>query len=130
MFKRVPISLILLLAFFMLQVHNMMPHQHDTPKAKSHSHEDGQDHHHDRNPADQDDTHHSAEFGKAVIKPAKGKYELSPLKFVPLLQPSSQIEISGLITAIPEVRPGLPDYLIPPAPYLQGTGLRGPPYFI
>ena len=129
--KRAPISLILLFAFFMLQAHNMMPHQHDIPKAHSHSHHDGQHHHHDKSPASPaNDADHSAEFGKAIIKPANGKYELSPLKFIPLFQPASQTEIAGLIKIILQARPLLPDYLIPPDPYLQGTELRGPPSFI
>ena len=108
-----------------------MPHQHDVPKAHSHSHGDSHHHHHDKVPeSPADDADHSAEFGKALIKPASGKYELSPLKFIPLLQPASQTKIAGLIKIIPQARPLLPDYLIPPDPYLQMSDLRGPPSFI
>ena len=106
-----------------------MPHQHDAPKAHSHSH-DGS-HHHDKVPASPaDDADHSAEFGKALIKPANGKYELSPLKFIPLLHLAFQTEIAALIETIPQASTPLPDYLIPPDPYLQAIDLRGPPSFI
>lgn len=108
-----------------------MPHQHKILKASSHSHNDGQHHHHDNIPSSPaNETDHSAEFGKALIKPANSKYELSPLKLIPLFQPASQTEIAGLIKVMPQPSTRLPDYLIPPDPYLQVTDLRGPPSFI
>ena len=108
-----------------------MPHQHDIPKVHSHSHDDSHHHHHDKSPASpSNDADHSAEFGKAIIKPGNGKYELSPLKFIPLLHPAFQTEIAALIKTIPQASTPLPGYLIPPDPYLQEADLRGPPSFI
>lgn len=131
MLNRAPISLILLLAFFMLQAHNMMPHQHDVPKAKSHSHDDSHHHHHDKVPASpSNDADHSAEFGKALIKPANGKYELSPLKFIPLFQPASQTEIAGLFKILLKASSTSTDYPTPPDPHRRAIDLRGPPSFI
>ena len=131
MLKRAPISFILLLAFLVLQAHNTMPHQHEVPKAKSHSHGDSHHHHHEKSPVSpSNDADHSAEFGKALIKPANGKYELSPLKLIPLFKPASQTEMSALVKVMPQANTRLPDYLIPPDPYLQMTDLRGPPSFI
>lgn len=109
-----------------------MPHQHDVPKAHSHSHNTS--HHHDEHnvPASPlDDADHNAEFGKAVMKPSNAKYNLSQLKFIPLIRLAYVTEAAGLFKIIPQVSPALPDYLIPPDPYLRGMiGLRGPPTFI
>jgi hypothetical protein len=115
----------------MLQAHNMMPHQHGAPKAHSHSHDDSHHHHHDKVPASpSNDADHSAEFGKTLIKPANGKYELSPLKFIPLFQPASQTEIAGLFKILLKASPTSTDYLISPDPHRRGIDLRGPPSFI
>ncbi len=122
--------MILLVAFFMLQAHNMMPHKHETPKTSTHSH-DGSDHHHHDQPANpSDNTDHNAEFGNALVKPVNSKYELTPLKFIPFLQPASLTEISNLYSLISRVNSALPEYLIPPYPNLQGIGVRGPPSLI
>lgn len=106
----------------------MLPHKHEAPKTNSHSH-NGSDHHHQESGTDNSsgNTDHSAEFGNVLAKPVNGKYELTPLKFIPFLQPASLIEISNLYSLIPPLSSALPEYLIPPDPDLQGIGLRGPP---
>lgn len=119
----------------MLQVHNMMPHQHEEQIAKAHSHKhDHQDHDHksdgDRSlPLDQAD--HSAEFGKTLIKPGNSKYNIELAKFMPLLRVGYSTQTTRLYhNIIQKIRPQHRDHLVPPAPYLQGIGFRGPPSFV
>ncbi|MGB4398926.1 MAG: hypothetical protein WBJ10_06115 [Daejeonella sp.] len=119
--------MILLVAFFMLQAHNLMPHKHEVPKTSTHGH-DGSDHHHHDQPANPtDNTDHNAEFGNALVKPVNTKYELTPLKITPYPAPASLPEISDLYSFIPQLSSALPGYLLPPDPNLQGIALRGPP---
>lgn len=78
MHKHLLISLCLLLAFSILQVHNFIPHQHRNSQAIQHSHHHGMDHHNhdaDKN-NEKDDDHqspiteltHNADFGKVITK--------------------------------------------------------------
>ena len=64
MFRRLAISLVLLLAFALLQAHNFIPHHHHKiPKATAHHHHDdaGNSHHHDDEQSD-DTTDHDSPF--------------------------------------------------------------------
>lgn len=112
-----------------------MPHHHVEKVAKSHSHKhDHQDHDHKSEsdhslPLSKAD--HSAEFGNALIKPADSKYQITQPKFtplIPLLYIHQRVPLYNNIT--PELSLKLRDHLIPPAPYLQGIGFRGPPFFV
>ncbi len=113
----------------------MMPHHHVEKAGKSHSHKhDHQDHHHKSendhsSPLSKAD--HSAEFGKALIKPGDSKYQIAQLKFMPLLRMVCGDDAVSLnYKTLPKLSPQRRNHLIPPAPYLQGTGFRGPPSFV
>jgi hypothetical protein len=80
MFKRLAISFCLLLAFMLLQAHNLVPHHHESQfveKVHHHHHDGKHDHEHDE---DNDhhfpftDQTHTVDFGKSVVKPFDLKY--------------------------------------------------------
>jgi hypothetical protein len=77
MFRRLVISLSLLLAFALLQAHNFIPHHHheEKPVKTAHHHHHGRDdddHDHDNKTGNHlpiTDLDHSIDFGKVVAKP-------------------------------------------------------------
>src|SRR5688572_26085900 len=76
MFRRLVISLSLLLAFALLQAHNFIPHHHHEEKAVKtahhhHGHDHDEDDHDDKtgNHLPLTDLDHSIDFGKVVAKP-------------------------------------------------------------
>jgi hypothetical protein len=78
MFKRQIISLFVLLAFIMLQAHNLTPHSHLAKHKAEHAHEhhDLDHHHHHSDPSEDNDDDspftdftHQANFEKTVIQP-------------------------------------------------------------
>ena len=112
-----------------------MPHYHVEKVAKSHPHK--HDHHHHDQKSESDHSlpiskaDHSAQFGNALIKPADSKYQVTQPKFIPvipLLYVDQRASLYHNIT--PEISLKLQDHIIPPAPYLQGIGFRGPPTFV
>ena len=119
----------------MLQVHNIMPHHHVEKVAKSHSHKHDHQHHHHKSESDHSlptgKADHSAEFGNTLIKPAHSKYQITQPKLIPLmpiLYVDHSVPLYNNIT--PQLSLKLQEHLIPPAPYLQGIGFRGPPLFV
>ncbi len=75
--KRVGISLILLVAFALLQAHNLIPHHHqEEPALEKHAHNDHDDDH--DGPLN---AHHSADFGKVVDKPEEIKYGITSYSY-------------------------------------------------
>jgi hypothetical protein len=141
--KHPVISFFLLLAFVMLQAHNLVPHFHNDHYVTADRHTHKHDHHHEKpqhhNEHDEDDTSneesnepfqtasHSADFGKTVIRPEQniGDGFNSQLLIVePILDYLFCAESSppDLFIVQNEFPPNFYSY-----PLLF---LRGPPYFL
>lgn len=123
---------ILFTAFLMLQVHNMLPHQHSVKAAKNHAHTHGKhSHHHESKSEDTEKPNgedHSAEFGKSLIKPGYSKYQQALVKCIPVsnLEFAVVLQRPDVYTLLHKLPPGR-EFLIPPPPYLEGVNFRGPP---
>jgi hypothetical protein len=116
MFKRLGISLCLLLAFVLLQAHNFIPHHHhDEARQPAHSHHHDHEHNHpDKGSDDDTDAHlpfadmdHSADFGKVVAKP---QFENSAIS-KPVFANCQIIWLTEQFATLPDTpRPHPPDF--------------------
>lgn len=135
MLKRWIISLMVCMAFVVLQVHNLMPHQHHTIAEKPHSHHHDANHHHAHSEDDHSETpipglNHSEDFEKSIIQP-KTSHEATADLECPV------IELSAVFQLLLTTDNPTPDIVflkdrqwLPPQFSLTSFSHRGPPAFI
>jgi hypothetical protein len=135
MLKRAIISLMVLTAFALVQVHNFMPHHHARTEPTHHHHdENGTGHHHHNHHDEKEDDHHSpydpsdhdAEFGKVLIKPNSPKETLLKVQVWEFIH-TSLFEAHIACESPPLTDP---PFIKPPLlpSYAYGVPLRAPPF--
>jgi hypothetical protein len=133
--KKPVISIFVLLAFVMFQVHNFIPHLHADHDQPAHSHQDYDHHEHESNGAnDHDDADtpldlaaHDAELGKVVIKPQDNISKLTQKNAdIAMFVPNFIIFLQPDQDPPPKLPPDQYSTLVSSLFY-QAFTLRGPP---